>query len=280
MEAEITINRQHDIDRIINGLMSHDDHLSYSSLSCFKQSPRKFIDYKMGIKYETDAMLYGGMMHCLALEPADFYNRYHVIDDTDKCNEIGGAKPRATKAYKEWYANAVNTAGEKQIVETDDFHAARIAAENIRSNRASAKILQQATIKEKPVEWEFKNFKFHGFIDGIGERIIFDLKTCTDAAPEKFQREIIKRGYHLQAAMYLHAEGKVLDYYIIAVDKNNGVSVHKLEQALIEHGANEYNELLDKFNHCILTDGFNQSFDFFSPRIDGIYMCEKPGYLY
>lgn len=260
--------------------MSHEDHLSYSSLSCFKQSPQKFIDYKLGVKEETDAMLYGGMMHCLSLEPSDFNNRYYVIDDTDKCNEIGGAKPRATKVYKEWYANMVNEAGEKLIVETSDFQAAKKAANNILSNRASAKVLQQVLIKEKPVEWEFKNFKFHGFIDGIGDKIIFDLKTCADASPDKFQREIIKRRYYLQASMYLHAEGKVLDYYIIAVDKLNGVSVHKLDQSLIEHGANEYSDLLDKFNHCILTDGFDQSFDFFSPRNDGIYVCEKPGYLY
>lgn len=279
MQTE-TLSRQQHIDKIIHGLMSHEDHLSYSSLSCFKKSPQKFIDYKLGIKEETDAMLYGGMMHCLALEPTEFHNRYHVIDDADKCNEIGGAKPRATKVYKEWYANAVKEAGDKQIVENGDYHAARIAAANIRNNRASAKILDQALIKEKPVQWEFKNFKFHGFIDGIGEKVVFDLKTCTDAAPDKFQREIIKRGYHLQGAMYLHAEGRVLDYYIIAVDKQNGVSVHKLDQALIEQGANEYNDLLDKFNHCILTDGFEQSYDFFSPRHDGIYVCEKPAYLY
>lgn len=279
MQVETSSRQQH-IDNIVQRLMSHEDHLSYSSLSCFKESPQEFINYKLGVKKETDAMLYGGMMHCLSLEPADFNNRYYVINDTDKCNEIGGAKPRATKVYKEWYASTVKEAGEKQIVETNDFAAAKIAAFNISNNRASARIIQQAIIKEKPVEWEFKNFKFRGFIDGIGENIIFDLKTCTDASPDKFQREIISRKYYLQAAMYLHAEGKVLDYYIIAVDKNNGVSVHKLDKALIEHGANEYNALLDKFNHCILTDGFDQSFDFFSPRHDGIYVCEKPGYLY
>src|ERR1044072_4242689 len=116
MQTEI-ISRQQHIDSIIHRLMCHEDHLSYSSLSCFKQSPEKFINYKMGIKEETDAMLYGSMMHCLSLEPADFYNRYHVIDDTEKCAEIGGAKPRATKVYKEWYANAISEAGGKQIVE-------------------------------------------------------------------------------------------------------------------------------------------------------------------
>src|SRR5687767_9617340 len=102
MQAEITSRQEH-IDRIVNGLMSHENHLSYSSISAFKHSPRKFIDYKMGIKEETDAMLYGSMLHCLVLEPDDFFNRYHTIEDGDICNQIGGAKPRATKVYKEWY---------------------------------------------------------------------------------------------------------------------------------------------------------------------------------
>jgi hypothetical protein len=279
MEVQTSSRQQH-IDRIVHGLMAHEDHLSYSSISAFKNSPRTFIDYKLGVKEETESMQYGSMLHCLVLEPDDFFNRYHTIQDGDICNQIGGAKPRATKAYKEWYQEAVGKAGDKQIVENNDYVAAKIAAENIRTNRASAKILNMAIEKEKALEWEFKNFKFKGFIDGDGEKIIFDLKTCTDASPQKFQREIVQRGYYMQAAMYLCGLGQVKDSYIIACDRKNGISVHKLEGKLIEHGATEFNEILDKFNHCILTDAFDQSHDFWSDRWDGIFMCEKPGYLY
>lgn len=279
MQAEITSRQEH-IDRIVNGLMSHENHLSYSSISAFKNSPRKFIDYKLGVKEETDAMLYGSMLHCLVLEPDDFFNRYHTIEDGDICNQIGGAKPRATKVYKEWYQAAIQEAGQKIIVETNDYHAARIAAENIRYNRASAKILSMVEQREKPIEWEFKNFKFKGFIDGVGEKAIFDIKTCPDASPQKFQRDIMQRGYYMQAAMYLCGLGQVKDCYIIAADRQNGVSVHRLENKLIEHGATEYNKILDKFNHCILTDAFDQSHDFWSDRWDGVFNCEKPGYLY
>lgn len=260
--------------------MSHEGHLSYSSLSAFKSSPKDFIDYKLGVREETDAMLYGSMLHCLVLEPDDFENRYHILDDRDICVQIGGAKPRATKAYKEWKEIAFSEAAGKIIVETGDYLAAKIAAENIRHNRASAKVLNLATVHEKPIEWEFKNFKFKGFIDGIGEKAVFDLKSMPDAKPDKVQREIMQRGLYLQAAMYLYAEGKPLDYYIIAVDRKGGISVHKLEMALIEHGMKEYDSLLDKFNHCILSDAFNQSHDFYSTRFDGIFMCEKPSYLY
>lgn len=271
---------QDKVEGIINALMHHESHLSYSSLSAFKKSPRAFIDYKLGIKEETEAMIYGSLLHCFVLEPGEFEKRYMVIEDADICAQIGGAKPRATKAYKEWYNAAIAEAGGRIIVEANDMMAAKISAVNIRHNRASQKILNMTPEHEKPIEWEYKNFCFKGFIDGIGEKAIVDLKTCADANPDKFQRDLIQRGYYLQAAMYLYATGEVRDYYIIAIDKMNGVSVHKLENKLIEHGMEEYDKLLDKFNQCILADAFDQSFDFYSPRHDGIYMAEKPAYLY
>lgn len=275
-----TSNQHEEIERIVASLMSHEGHLSYSSLSAFKSSPRDFINYKLGIREETDAMLYGAMLHCLVLEPADFFNRYFILDDLSICNQIGGAKPRATNAYKEWKKVALQEAGEKIMVETADYEAAKIAANNILYNRASRKVLDLAPEREKPIHWEFKNFKFHGKIDGTGDVLIFDIKTMPNAAPKEAQREIIKRGYHIQAAMYLYAEGKVKDYYIIAADRKNGISVHKMERALIEQGMEDYDKLLDAFNECILKDAFDQSYDFWADRYDGIFMCEKPSYMY
>lgn len=271
------------IDRagpVISKLISGESHLSYSSLSAFKKSPATFIDYKLGVREETDAMAFGSMVHCLVLEPNEFEKRYHCLDDKDICVQIGGAKPRATKQYKEWKEYAMAEAGERILVETDDYISAKIIASNVHRNRASSKVLDLCWEHEKPVEWDFKNFHFKGFIDGKGEKAILDLKTCADASPKKFQREIIDRGYYLQAAMYLHAIGEVLDYYIIAVDRKDGVSVHKLHMHLLEHGADEYNMLIDKFNECIISDAFDRSFDFWADRFDGIFIAEKPTWMY
>lgn len=265
---------------VISKLMSHEGHLSFSSLKAFKESPATFIEYKLAKREPSDAMLFGSMLHCLVLEPQDFDKRYLCLEDADICAQIGGAKPRATKAYKEWYQTSVGEAGDREIVETNDYLSAKIIASNVLHNRASAKVLNKGWEHEKPIEWEFKNFMFKGFIDGKGDKAIFDLKTCPDAAPLKFQREIISNSYYLQAAMYLQGVSENLPYYIIAVDRKGGVSVHKLEERLIEHGMNEYNKLLDRFNECILKDEFDKSYDFWSERFDGSFLCEKPGYLY
>lgn len=277
--TETQVSRNEMTNQIVMNLLRHEAHLSYSSLSCFKQSPAAFIDYKTGQKEETDAMIYGAMVHCLVLEPDDFHNRYFTLDDSEIISQIGGAKPRATKAYKEWYRVVSAEARDRIVVDPKDYEFAKYIALNVRHNRASSKILKQVQEREMPIEWEYKNFKFKGFIDGNGSALMFDLKTCTDASPDKFRRDIVNMGYYLQAAMYLTALQENKPYYIIAVDKKKGISVHELEPALIQHGLDEYGKLLDKFNECILSDAFDQSFDFWADRYDGIFIAEKPGYL-
>lgn len=268
------------MEAVISALMSQQGHLSFSSLKAFAESPATFAEYKLAKREPTEAMVYGAMLHCLVLEPMEFDKRYLCLDDRDICTQIGGTKPRATNAYKEWKAVTIAEAGERQIVETNDYLAAKIVASNVLHNRASARVLDKCWEREKSIQWEFKNFLFRGFVDGKGEKAIMDLKSCADASPDKFQREIISNKYHLQAAMYLYEGGENIPYYIIAVDKKGGVSVHKLDDRLIEHGMKEYNDLLDKFNECILKDEFDRSYDFWSDRYDGAFLCEKPGWLY
>lgn len=277
---ELQLIQQHNTQPIIDALMNQTGHLSFSSLKAFADSPASFMEYKLYKPEPTDAMLFGSMLHCLILEPEDFESRYMCLDDADIIAQIGGAKPRATKAYKEWKAVALAEAGERELVDTNDYYAAKKIASNVRHNRASAKILALCPEHEKAVEWEYKNFMFHGFIDGRGEKAKLDIKTCTDASPRKFQRTIIEEKYYLQAAMYTYAEGQDVPYYIIAVDRRGGVSVHKIHAHLMEQGMNEYSTLLDRFNECILKDHFDKSYDFWSELFDGTFVCEKPSWMY
>jgi len=254
--------------------------LSFSALSAFKESPAKFVEYKMRQKVTTDAMIFGSVTHCLILEPEDFDNRYFTFDDTEKCQAIGGEKPRATKAYKEWKAETIAAAGDRIIVDPQDFLYAKAIADNVKNNRAAAKILRLCPLHEKPIEWEYKNFKFHGFIDGDGEEATFDLKICADASPRKFQRTIIDMDYHMQGAMYQYGNGRVKRHYMIAADKTGGVSVHLLHDKLIEKGMDEYDRLIGKFNECILSEAWGESYEYWSDRYDGIYVAEAPNWMF
>jgi hypothetical protein len=279
-EILIIEDRQTKVQQLINDLMTGVKTLSYSSLKAFKETPADFIEYCFKERKQTDAMFFGTVLHCLVLEPEKFNERYLVLDDTEICNQVGGAKPRATKLYKEWKQYQIDSNPGKEVVTNAVFISASAIANNVLYNRASSKVLSICKGREKPIEWTFKNFKFRGFIDMDGQSAKADLKLMVSASPRKAQRTIIDMSYYLQAAMYLRAEGKILPYYIIAVDRKGGVSVHKLHKHLIEHGLDEYDKLIDKFNECLLMETFNQSYDFYAEAYDGIFVADKPSYLY
>ena len=278
-ELIVIEDRQSKIDNLISELMSGEKALSFSSLKAFRQSPSAFIEYVFKEKKQTDAMFLGVLIHCLILEPEKFEERYTILDDEEKCNEIGGAKPRATKAYKEWRDIFISTA-KGEVVPLKVAQQAKIIAGNATHNRAAAKVLSICPVREQYIEWQYKNFKFRGYYDGGGAKARCDVKLVPDASPRKAQRTIIDMWYHGQAAMYLTAEKVRLPYYVICVDRKGGVSVHRLDKSLIDHGLDEYSIVVDKFNECMLKENFNQSFDFWAESYDGIYLADKPAYMY
>lgn len=280
-EIVIIENRDQKIERLIADLMSGEKSLSYSAMKAFRESPNDFIEYALREKKQTDAMFLGTVVHCLVLEPEKFAERYMIMDDAEICLQIGGAKPRATTKYKEWKAEFYAACGDKyQVVSSVIYKAAKFIADTVKNNRASRKVLAMCTESEQAIEWEYKNFRFRGFIDKIGEKCIIDLKLVKDAQAKKAQRTIIDMWYHGQAAMYLTAKEIMIPYYIICVDRKGGVSVHKLHKHLIEHGFEEYENLVLKFNECLLKERFDESFDFWAEQWDGIYIADKPAYMY
>jgi hypothetical protein len=278
-EALVITDRASKIDQLITDLMNGTKKLSFSSLKAFRNSPSDFIDYCFREKEQTDAMKLGLIIHCLVLEPEQFEKRYTIMDDTEICVQIGGAKPRATTKYKEWKEVFELTAiGE--IIPFKVWQQANIIAGNIQHNRAAGKVLSICPNREQHIEWNYKNFAFHGYYDGGGEKARLDIKLVPDASPRKAQRTIIDMWYHGQAGMYLTAEGKRLPYYIICADRKGGVSVHKIDKSLLDHALEEYSDLVDKFNECLLKENFNQSYDFWAESYDGIFVVDKPAYMY
>lgn len=276
------------IERLVEQLLANESFMSYSSLKQFKDSPKAFIDYKMKTMVQTPAMQFGTMVHCLVLEPDEFDSRYMALDDAEIVAQIGGARPTATKTYKEWKSEQQQTADAAglEIVEAEAYRKAQAIALNIRHNRSARKVLKMADKREQRIEWKYMNFLFRGIIDGAGDNCIFDLKTCADAEPRKFQRDIVNMGYHIQAALYLKGIGRNVPYYIIAADQKGGVSVHQIEEELLVHGLEEVDKLMSFFNDACLQvksgkpEIFNESFEFWADRFDGIYKMEKPAYLY
>lgn len=265
------------IERINKG----EEVLSYSALSAFAESPKKFIEYKLKDRAQTPAMFYGIVLHCLVLEPEAFQERFFILKDADICAKIGGVKPRSTTAYKEWKIEELTKAEGKTTIDPEVFLTANAAAMAVRSNAPARRLLSKCSKKEEPIEWEYLNFRFRGILDAVEEeKLTLDLKSCADANPRKFERKIVEMDYHLQGAMYLKGKGYKMPYYWIAVDGTGEVSVHLMSDKLLDAGFERYNFLMDRFNDCILMDAWDKSYDFYSKRKDGIYLCDKPSWMY
>lgn len=262
--------------------------LSYSALSCFIDSPKDFSDYKLKERVETPAMVYGSMVHCLVLEPGDFLKRYFPLDDADICDQIGGAKPRATKKYKEWKFGQSELANGRIIVSPNEYAHAKTVAYNVRTNRASANLLRLCPHREQGVEWEYLGLFWHGFIDMYGDDDINDLKTMPNANREVVDREIKKRRLYLQHCLYrmgdkarcevLGIPWKKKRHHVTAVDKLGGVSVHEMAEPLMDYGMEELEFYTKRFCYAYTIEAWDQSQDFYGHPFTGRFVCEKSGY--
>lgn len=267
------------ISDLVEQIKKKEVKLSYSSISQFKKSPRSFIDYKMGKKEQTDAMLLGSLVHCLVLTPDLFEKQYYLFDDSEKVAEIGGGNPRATTKYKEWKAAQFESMPENLcIISKDNLNQAKVMADAVLNNSVSKSILAKCPEREVKVHFDINGLPFVSFIDAKGEECIIDLKICQDAEPKKFQRTIINDGYYLQGGVYSVALEELKPFYIIAVDRSGGVSVHKLMDSLIEHGMNEFERLTREFNDCVDNNDFHCSFEYRSHS--GFYHMDKPAYAF
>lgn len=272
-----------EIHNLINSLLNYEKHLSYSSLSAFKKSPLDFLHYKFKPKEQTPAMAFGSMAHNFILEYHTFFDNYYVIDvnapKKPTSIQINAKKPSDDTIFAiQYWENLSKEAGNLTLITNSDLNELDKLSNSLFKNTAAMHLVIKCKEFEKEYNFKHDNFLFKSFIDAEDSNIRLDLKIVQSAEPKKFQRDAIAYGYHIQAAMYELAGGK-RDYYLIALDRNGGVSVNKLSEELIAYGMQEINNLLENFNRCVLEDAWMQSYEFYSSRADGAYEFELPKYL-
>lgn len=275
MEA---IDREQFTADLIQRIASGKEKLSYSSLSKFRESPKSFIDYKLKPKKSTPSQELGKIVHCLILEPERASERY--ISDAEIYQELiddGAKSPRGTAKYKAWVADQT-----AEIVDIDTYAKARMMAASVLNNPVARKYLDRATSKEVKFEFEHEGLRFVGFYDGIDEEgysLIIDVKTCADANPDKFRRDIVNNGYWFQSGTYCFPSGMPIPYYLIAIDNDGGVSVNQVAEDLVEYGMEVFDRTVKDFKRCMERNLFHQSYEYRSVSPDGTFICSRPPYL-
>ena len=246
--------------------------ISHSRLNAFKRSPLHLIHYLTQPKEQTPAMAFGSAFHMALLQPDQFQYEYAVAPDVDR---------RSKEGKLEWDAFVYNNEHKTVISRNDMEKIDRMCVSILSSGQASDLILS-ATEKELLTEWvnEDTLLPMRGIIDGVGSNFMFDLKTCTDATPHKFQREAWNMDYHRQAAIYLDSlQGESKEFYFIAIEKEApyGVSVHRCDQSVIDKGRTQFLKLLEEYRNWVSLGCPASGYDYW--HYTGIHDFETPSYI-
>ncbi len=234
---------------------NHDYHeadgLSRSGLILFNKSPLHYWnEYKKETAQETDngdtpALILGNAVHSYILEPDKFNERFFVAEKVDRRTTVGKEK---------WQAMQAQLNG-RDILTEESFQQVQNMGKSFLSNSIASRFLEGAQI-EKSIFW--KDSKTNVLCkcrpDIWLPNILCDLKTTEDASPRAFQRDMIKYGYHIQAAMIqdgIHhiKSSKIETFVFICIEKSDpyAIGIYELDKEAIERGREEYKKILEDY---------------------------------
>lgn len=198
----------------------------------------------------SSAMALGSAVHCRLLEPLSFDDRYIVFDDAEKCKEIGGKRPTATKAYSEFKLEFAEQNKDKDILTQSDWE----IIEKIESNCAMNGIIDtfftdgDAEITVRGVAKGFdEEFEALCIIDYDKEDMSIDLKT-TSKPLHKFRFDANELGYDIQAVVTQSLNQK--DFVFIAVQtvEPYDIGVYTISESFKNRGKMKVNQALTNYS--------------------------------
>lgn len=256
--------------------------LSYSSLKAFAQSPAHYISYLNAPRKQTPALLFGNIVDCIVLTPDKFKERFVVKPEFKLSRKYGTTKTEKEAKAIELASLAIveqnwrDENADKTWIKIEMIDEATLIKDAIDKNQASSEMLLRWTKKQLKLSWEQKfmsgdeEFKLPmiAYLDGAGDEVIGDLKTCQRSFPIDFIKDAYNYDYHLQAAIYLEGYSSVWHkyppFFHIAAEKSEpyGVSVLKADSNFIKLGKQQFERLLQEFKMCMDNNLWHMSYDF------------------
>ena len=172
---------------------------------------------------DSDAILFGQLLHTLILEPHKL-DTYAVLNADVIGLTVKGEKsdnPKATKAWKE----AVFKAKRDGLIVVDGptIAKAQSLANAIGNHPEASRLLAQATHHEVSAYADHPSgARVRGRFDLVLPDAIVDIKTAVDGSPENFGRVMHKRMYHVSAANY------------VDIARANGLTVNRFDLVCVE----------------------------------------------
>ena len=230
-----------------------------SDLWRMNDSPEKFKYFLEHPIEQTPAMAFGSAAHKMILEPNDFGNEYVVAPEINRRTKEGKA---------EWEAFCAANEG-KEIISQEDADTMREMEEALERCPLANELIRGEGQSEVPIFWTDPETgeKCKAKLDRLakddeGRYVVIDYKTATTAETFRFNSEIWKRGYYMQAGMY--SEGLKtalgLDYLprfvFVAQEKKAPYSVNVIDvtEEVMKAGVGMYHTLLQKYQECKAVD--------------------------
>jgi exodeoxyribonuclease VIII len=216
--------------------------------------------------------LEGNLAHCAILEPEEFEKRYAVMPE--------GAPRRPTEAQwnakkpsedslaaMTWWRALNEQTGGKTIVTHDQYEAAVRQAVSVRAlpeigeALASGKAEVSAfwTDEETGVECRCRPDFVHPVRDDAV--LLLDVKTFSSAAPNEFRRQVARKRYDVQAALYSDGYSKasgleVLGFIFLAAETEYpfAANAFMLDEESLEAGRQKYRKNLRTYAECERTN--------------------------
>lgn len=251
-------DEQHDIDPGIYSDITNADYHAGPGLSSsgVKLAHKSMLHYRHQYidghrKEATPAMNLGSLSHGLVLENGKVREDFLIVED---------AKTRSVKTYKDAATEHADS-GLTLMLESELETATHIADAVLNHDKAAA--LLNGSKNEHSLFWDDDGRLCKCRPDAWRPDIsvVADLKTAASAAPDDFQRSIIKFGYDVSAAWYLRGIEAVTGerprtwaWIVVETSAPYAVQIYTADQMLIERGERICNEALARLDECERTD--------------------------
>jgi len=211
--------------------------------------PRGLAKYYTEDFEATPAMIFGDAVHKWVLEHEKFYEKFAVIDITQRPVPD---KNFQTKANQVWKAKQYEDAKEKdlRVISSEEFIQVKNIAENINVTGDFFMHSREAE-KELSVIGQYESFTLRGFIDmHLPEQFTYDLKKVPTArfvdARWKLDRE-----YWLQACFYWWLTGKNTKFVFLCFDTDGNTFEAEFSPQKLSAGVDQIKHLLEKLDKAI-----------------------------
>ena len=229
-----------------------------SDLWKMEDSPEKF---KWNLEHpveQTPAMAFGSACHKFILENEDFPGEYALAPNVDK----------RTKAGKEEWEAFIASIGDRTPISADNNQTMVDMYSVLERCPLAKKLILGKGETEVPFFWTDKDtgekckIKVDRLVKFNRRLYVVDYKTTKCAETFRFNSDIMKMGYYMQAAMYTEGVMKAKKlrkrpgFLFVAQEKDAPYSVNVIEvsEEVMNAGIAKFHQLLDKYHQCKVLD--------------------------